>query len=362
MNITNQKLSSKERVALALSLQEADRIPKTDLFWPETIPEWRRQGMPDVDVDDYFGLDIRGWGGIDAGGDGSPHRVVEETEETVTYLDGSGAILKYWKSKSGTPEHIGFTVDCPDKWRELKPKMLAVPIGRRATLESTAEFAARCHRADRWFAWEGNECFETAKDIVGHETLCIAMAQQPDWAAEMFETATDILLTAFDYYHENGVVFDGAWIHGDLGYNHGPFFSPRMYRELLKPQHIRLVAWFKDRGLPVIFHSDGDFRALIPEMIETGIDCFQSLEAKANIDVRELKAKYGHQVAFMGNINVIKMLTNDLDIIEEEIAGKIPIAMQGGGYIYHSDHSIPPEVTWETYQGIMGLVDKYGQY
>ncbi len=48
--------------------------------------------------------------------------------------------------------------------------------------------------------------------------------------------------------------------------------------------------------------------------------------------------------------------------IEEEVKRKISIAKRGGGYIYHSDHSVPPQVTFENYCYVMEMVNKYGQY
>jgi uroporphyrinogen decarboxylase len=114
--------------------------------------------------------------------------------------------------------------------------------------------------------------------------------------------------------------------------------------------------------MPVIYHTDGDFRPILPSLIEIGVDCFQPLEAKAHMDLRELKPKYGDKVALMGNIDVMVLITNDRDKIEAEVAGKIPMAKKAGGYIYHSDHSIPPMVTWETYQFLMSLVERYGNY
>jgi uroporphyrinogen decarboxylase len=198
--------------------------------------------------------------------------------------------------------------------------------------------------------------------VIGHELLCIAMAENPEWAKDIFDTETDVAIRTLDYLEYQGVRFDGGWIYGDIAYNHGPFCSPRMYRQLVQPAHRRLVQWFKERGLPVIYHTDGDFRPLIPGFLEIGIDCFQPLEAKANVDARELKAQYGHQVTLMGNIDVMKMITNDRAVIEEEVASKIPALKQGGGYIYHSDHSVPPGVTWATYQFLMECVERYGSY
>jgi len=36
--------------------------------------------------------------------------------------------------------------------------------------------------------------------------------------------------------------------------------------------------------------------------------------------------------------------------------------MKGGGHIFHSDHSVPPTVSWEDHCCAMGLLDKYDQY
>ena len=48
--------------------------------------------------------------------------------------------------------------------------------------------------------------------------------------------------------------------------------------------------------------------------------------------------------------------------VEAEMREKIPVAMEGGGYIYHSDHSIPPEVSLETYLHAMKVLEEVGRY
>jgi uroporphyrinogen decarboxylase len=56
------------------------------------------------------------------------------------------------------------------------------------------------------------------------------------------------------------------------------------------------------------------------------------------------------------------MATEDPAAIEEEIRTKIPVAKRGGGYIYHSDHSIPNDVSFARYQRVLELVREYGRY
>jgi uroporphyrinogen decarboxylase len=56
------------------------------------------------------------------------------------------------------------------------------------------------------------------------------------------------------------------------------------------------------------------------------------------------------------------MATNDRDRIEAEIRSKLEAGKSTRGYAYHSDHSVPPQVTWETYKFIMDCVKRYGAY
>jgi uroporphyrinogen decarboxylase len=64
----------------------------------------------------------------------------------------------------------------------------------------------------------------------------------------------------------------------------------------------------------------------------------------------------------MGGIDVRAMSDPDAGAIEREIRRKIPAAMQGGGYIYHSDHSVPDTVGLDQYRRVLDLVQRYGRY
>ncbi|MBE2236947.1 MAG: hypothetical protein IAE81_04100 [Caldilineaceae bacterium] len=358
-----EQLNGRERVALALSHQEADRVPRAESFWPETIPLWHQQGLgPNDVVADLFSYDIMGAGWVSHEARPGFLQTVEETDAWWSRLDGNGAILRYWKHKSGTPEHVDFTVRTREQWEAHKAQMLAQPPGSRVDVLSALRRMYEAQAKGRWFCWTGVEAYETAKDVFGHLGLSYIMADDPEWAQDIFDTEAELACSVLDHLERSGVRFDGAWIYGDIAFNHAPFFSPKMYRALIKPAHVRQIAWFKARGLPVIYHTDGDFRLILPDLLDAGVDCFQPLEAKAHMDVRELKPQYGDRASWMGNIDVTVLLTNDRARIEAEVAAKLPVAKAGGGYIYHSDHSIAPGVHWETYQFLMGLVERYGSY
>ena len=109
-----------------------------------------------------------------------------------------------------------------------------------------------------------------------------------------------------------------------------------------------------------ILHSCGNVTELIPLLIEVGLDCLQPIEVKAGMDIISLKENYGDRLSFMGGIDVRLMAEAGPEAIEEEIRIKFEAAKKNGGYIYHSDHSIPKNVSFSQYCRVIELVKKYG--
>ena len=46
----------------------------------------------------------------------------------------------------------------------------------------------------------------------------------------------------------------------------------------------------------------------------------------------------------------------------EEVLSKLTVAMEGGGYIFCSDHSVPPHVSFDNYRYAIELVKEHGRY
>jgi uroporphyrinogen decarboxylase len=145
----------------------------------------------------------------------------------------------------------------------------------------------------------------------------------------------------------------------DLGYRNATLFSPKLYERLIFPAHKKLVDYQHDHGRQFMCHSCGKIDVLIPKFIEAGFDAIQPLEAKCGQDVRELKKLYAGKITLFGNIDIRKLSGTRQDV-EEEVVSKIEVAKQGGGYIFHSDHSVPPTVSFENYCYAVELVKKHG--
>jgi len=137
--------------------------------------------------------------------------------------------------------------------------------------------------------------------------------------------------------------------------------SPKYWREVYKPQLKRICDAAHNAGLKTIYHGCGNAAELFDDMIEAGVDAYNPLEAKAGLDVVDLKRRYGRRWAFNGNIDVQVLQTNDRDKVRREVLTKLNAA-KGGGFIIQSDHSMPSNVNPQTYDYLIELVRRYGRY
>lgn len=329
----------------------------------ETIARWQGEGL-DGGADTVLGMlgnDFIGLNWADPKPFRGRHEVIREDDETSTYVDEFGVVLRQWKHRSGTPEHISFGCDTAEKWHSVyKPALLAA--GVQANIEASRQDELRGRREGKWRHLTGLEPFESMRRIMGDEIGLIALLEEPEWMADFSHTVVGLVIQDFEALEAAGIEFDGVWIYGDMAYNHGTLCSPRMYKEIIWPEHKRLADWAHARGKPIIFHTDGDVNAVLDLYIEAGFDALQPMEAKANMDVRKVAPAYGDRLSCFGNIDVMIMATNDHERIEAEMREKFAAGMATRGYAYHSDHSVPPSVSWETYQFIMGLVEQLGWY
>jgi uroporphyrinogen decarboxylase len=353
-------MTSRERFLRALSHREADRIPIADAPWETTIARWRREGLPkDKSPFDYFGYER-----IAQGADLSfqlPKLTLEETETYKIVKDGFGATTRVFKGQESVPELLDYTITTRRKWEEHKPRMAW--NDSRVSWDGGLK-ANRSFREKGLFMTFQVGCFgyDVIQRFAGAPRILEAMLDDSAWVKDMMDTFANLVITAADEMMRRGFQFDGAFLANDMGYKNGLFFSPAVYRQLEFPSQKRMCDFFHSKGMPVILHTDGDVRRLIPMLIEAGFDCLQPLEVKAGMDLVDLKKRYGDKLAFMGGIDVRAMADPDPAVIEKEIATKIPVAKKGGGYIYHADHSVPDNVSFQQYCRVIELVKRYGSY
>ncbi|MGF7142997.1 uroporphyrinogen decarboxylase [Anaerotaenia torta] len=348
-----QKLSSYERILRTYQHKDIDRVPIHDVPWSGTITRWKKEGMPeDCDWRDYFGVDKVEGIAVDI----TPRyevKVLEDTDRYQIVTTPWGVTLKNFKEEDSTPEFLDFKVNTKEAWEKARERM--IPSRDRIDWNYLKENHPKWRADHRWIEaqfWFGFDV--THSWMVGTEDLLVALIEEPEWAVDMFQTYLDMCIAQFDMIWDAGYTFDSIYWPDDMGYKNTAFFSTAMYRELLKPIHKRAVDWAHKKGIYAQLHSCGNIMKLLPDIIETGIDCLNPLEVKAGMDVIGVKERYGRNLVLHGGVNA--QMWDKLDEILPVIDELIPKVAQDGGYIFASDHSIPNSVSLYNFKTIVRRV------
>jgi uroporphyrinogen decarboxylase len=366
-------MDSRTRVHNVLSRHPVDHIPKHDAFWEDTLTLWRTQGLPDGDPCDVFAMDFDAMY-LDLSAR-VKQEVLAEDGQMVTVQDRAGYIVRKFIGKSRSMEFLKhFTTD-KAHWARARQRMTLDPDGRgEGRLDDRSYFMhmnayPRWDRAkfkfdqlrqrNRFLLFHAYGPWEATWRHRGIDHLLMDLALDPEWVREMTYVHVELLIECLDHCFALGMKPDGLFIADDYGCTRGPLFSPTMWRDIFQPLYARLAAFLHERDVSLWLHSCGDVRAIIPDLIDAGLDVLQPLQVAAGMDVRELIPQYGERLVFFGNISATAM-SGPAASLEEEIQAKLALGRECGGYIYHSDHSVPPEVCFDRYQAIMQWVRRYG--
>lgn len=190
------------------------------------------------------------------------------------------------------------------------------------------------------------------------------LVERPDYIREIFEIQFEIVFENLKLYRQAvGDKIDVLVISGtDFGSQRGPFISPRMYRELFKPFHKRLNDWVHaNTPWKTFYHSCGSIVAFLDDFIDAGVDIINPVQCSAaGMAAESLKSRYGDRLVFWGGgVNTQQTLPfGTPDEVRQEVAERIRVFNQNGGYVFNTIHNIqartPVENVLAMYETVLG--------
>lgn len=323
-------MTGRDRVLSALKRVETSRVPigeigggYTDVIIAAILGEKYDHG-PDASflnhkrIRESLGADIVG---ARVAGPPVEHIGIHSDWGTETYKDFWGAT--HTQPPEATVQLVKPIADTPEALKTWQPPKThifdASPV--RRWKDSTDFFVLATLNAG----------FDLGYELLGFERFMMWTVQSPIVMKQYYEKLIETNLSIAMMSLEAGA--DGILIADDLAFNTGTFVDPAYLRSDYFPILKHMVKEIKMHGSPVFFHSDGDLRTIIPDLIDCGIDVLQSCDPNANMDIPSLKEEYGKDLAFMGNIDVDLLANGHVDQVVETTRNLIKNSRDGGGFI-----------------------------
>ena len=142
--------------------------------------------------------------------------------------------------------------------------------------------------------------YERAWSLRGFEALNMDMITDRQFVEDLLERIVEIQLVLIHRFIELGV--DGSYFGDDYGAQQNMLFSPLLWRKLIKPRLARMFEPFRDAGLPVLMHSDGDIATIMPDLVEVGLTVFNPVQPEVT-DHMWLRETFGNNLAYYGGVS-----------------------------------------------------------
>jgi uroporphyrinogen decarboxylase len=206
-----------------------------------------------------------------------------------------------------------------------------------------------------------NDVFSVPRYLMGFSELMTALVDCPALVQGLVDLSVEVNLEMAKEVARRGADF--VFTGDDYCSARAPFVSPAMFRQYLYPGLKKVVGGFKELGLFVIKHSDGNLWPIIDMVIDSGIDCLDPIDPVAGMDIGRVKAKYGRRIALKGNVNCAQTLAfGSIEDVIRETKEVIRQAAPGGGFILSSSNTIHSSVKPANYLAMLHTLRMYGRY
>jgi uroporphyrinogen decarboxylase len=351
-------MTPRQRVLAAFGRTEPDRVPKTASFTPVKLREVQEKTgcespaeafgfemrhvhlerpttMPDytryLPADLPPGTTISEWGLTEK--PGSLYHFTEYVYPMANLRDP--AELDDWPFPDPTPEY---------RWAGL------------------ADRVRELHEQGYFVLGSAGGIFETAWYIRSMEQLFLDMRFNQPFATRLLDEITARRAFAARKCAEAGV--DAISTGDDVATQQGMMMSPPMWRTWLKPRLAQIIAAATaiKPDIHVTYHSDGNVRAVIPELAEVGVTVLNPVQPEC-MDVAQIKRDFGDRLAFWGGMGIQQIMPwGTAAEVRAEVKRLIETLGAGGGYLISPTHVLEPEVPWENIRAFFDAAQEYGAY
>jgi uroporphyrinogen decarboxylase len=193
------------------------------------------------------------------------------------------------------------------------------------------------------------------------------LALDQSLCCKLLDKVNDVKMAYWDRaLPEVGEYVDVMMLGDDFAGQDRLLMSPGTWRKLIKPRLKALFDLMHSKSRAKLFlHSCGALRAIIPDLIEIGLDILNPVQVSCvGMDTAELKREYGKDLVFWGGgadtQNVLPHGTPEQ--VRAEVRRRLDDLMPGGGLVFTPVHNIQSDVPTENLIAMWDTVREFGRY
>jgi uroporphyrinogen decarboxylase len=354
-------MKHRDRVLTALNHQVPDRCPMQVSFTPEFADRLRAD------------LDIQGRKVHNPHGGGNTYELERALDQDMLLTSVGWANSYYlssdpytdewgisWRSQPyTTPYGIGHYTEMTEHplADERAIGGYTSPDPNRPELYTEAARLIQDFKDEYWIVGVTvTTIFETAWALRGYEQMLMDFIRDPDLAEHILNIPYQYHLTAAQKLVQMGV--DMIWTGDDVGMQTGMLMSPKIWRRFLKPKMAQFIAALKaiHPQVKVAYHSDGNVSAIIPDLIEIGLDVLNPIQP-ACLDPAELKRKYGDRLCFWGSMDEQYTLPfGEAEDVRAEVVARLKTIGQDGGLVIGPTHHVQLDTPMDNFWAMVNTI------
>ena len=192
------------------------------------------------------------------------------------------------------------------------------------------------------------------------DAFLLMMYDAPDYVHAILSAYTERAIDYGNILIAAGV--DAVQINADYCINTGPWLSPAQFEKFILPYMQQQVDAFKQQGVYVLKHTDGNTWSLLDMMVDTGIDALHGIQPSVGMDIKRLKEKIGDRAALFGAVEAETLINGTPEDVEREVEYCLKYGAPGGGFVLTTSNSVQTGTKYKNYMAMLRTARVKGTY
>ena len=202
--------------------------------------------------------------------------------------------------------------------------------------------------------------YERAWSLRGIENLLMDMCLDEKGTKKLFAKILEHHLELLDIVLDYD--FEGVYFGDDWGQQRGLIMGPDLWRKYIGPGIAKMYEKVKSKGKYVIQHSCGDVRAIMSDLVDMGMDVYNTIQPEI-YDLKQLKKEYGRHLTFYGGISTQQFLPRaSANECKEMALYMLDVMGHDGGFIFAPAHAVTPDIRLENVLAMVDVVKNFNWF